>query len=124
MNITKAKALLEFMSSFGLPAYVSTSVPHDAPFPRLTYDPVFDSFGTEVAISVNLWYRTVSEAEPNAKAMEISKAIGMGGRVILCNEGAIWIKRGSPFCQNLSDPDDSMIKRRYINLTLEYITQD
>lgn len=122
--MTKYKALFDFMSDFGLPAYVSTSVPENVPFPRLTYDPVFDSFGTEVAVAVNLWYRTESESEPNAKASEISKAIGMGGRVIRCDEGAIWIKRGSPFCQNLSDPDDSMIKRRYINLTLEYITQD
>lgn len=122
--MTKDKALFAFMSSFGIPAYVSTSVPDDAPFPRLTYDPVFDNFfGGQVVFTVNLWYRTESESEPNSKAFEITRKIGEA-RTIRCDEGGIIIRCGNPLIQNMSDPDDSMIKRRYINLTLEYITQD
>lgn len=126
--MTKGAALLEFFSGFGLPAYVSTSVPEDAPFPRLTYDPVFTAFDFsgsnmgEVACTVNLWYRSESESIPNAKAQEISDAIGQGGKVIPCDDGYIWIKRGSPFAQPMADPNDDMVKRRYINITLEYLT--
>ena len=75
-----------------------------------------------MSLTVNLWYRTESEAIPNAKAQELSDAIGMGGKVIPCDEGYIWLKRGSPWCKNLADEVDSAIKRRYINMTAEYLT--
>lgn len=126
--ITKAAALYRFFSGFGIPAYVSTSVPDDATFPRLTYEPVFGAFdftrttSGEMAMSVNLWYRTESEAIPNSKAEEISEAIGMGGKMLSCDGGFIWLKRGSPFCQPMADADDPAVKRRYINITIEYLT--
>ena len=72
--------------------------------------------------TVNLWYYTTQEAEPNAKAQEISDAIGLGGVFVPCDDGAIWIKRGSPWCQNVRDDSDTNIKRRYLNITVEYIT--
>ena len=53
---------------------------------------------------------------------ELSAAIGYGGVRLSCDEGYIWLKRGSPWCQNLSDETDPFIKRRYINVTAEYQT--
>lgn len=123
MAKTKAAALHEFFSSFGLPAYPVSSVPEDTVFPWLTYELVTSSWEQgEVALVLNLWYYTESEATPNAKAEEISKAIGMGGALLTCDDGAIWLKRGSPWCQSLQDATDPMIKRRYINITAEYLT--
>lgn len=123
--MTKAAALLNFFKGFGIDAYPDTSVPEDASFPYLTYSPIFDSYrGEEIFIPVNLWYRTTSEKTPNDKAQEISKFIGMGGRIVLCDEGALWIKRGSPFVQSMVAGDDNTLKRRYINITVEYITSD
>ena len=123
MAKTKAAALHEFFSSFGLPAYPVSSVPEDTVFPWLTYELVTSSWEQgEVALVLNLWYYTESEATPNAKAEEISKAIGMGGALLPCDEGVIWLKRGSPWCQSLQDATDPMIKRRYINITAEYLT--
>lgn len=123
--MTKAAALHEFFNSFGIPAYTTTSVPEDAVFPWLTYELVTSAWeGGEVSITVNLWYYTESESIPNAKAQEISKAIGLGGKMLRCDGGAIWLKRGSPWCQNLRDEVDPVIKRRYINVTAEYFTQD
>ena len=52
----------------------------------------------------------------------MSAAIGMGGVQDPCDGGAIWFKRGSPWCQNLYDPADANIKRRYLNVTAEYLT--
>ena len=121
--MTKDVALQSFFESFGITAYPSSSVPEDVVFPWLTYDPVFSDWDDEpVSITVNLWYRTESQRIPNAKAFEIEKAIGEGGKTILCEEGIIWIKKGSPFCQSLRDETDSMIKRRYIQLTAEFLT--
>lgn len=123
MAKTKAAALHEFFSSFGLPAYPVSSVPEDTVFPWLTYELVTSAWEQgEVALVLNLWYYTESEATPNAKAEEISKAIGMGGALLPCDDGVIWLKRGSPWCQSLQDATDPMIKRRYINITAEYLT--
>lgn len=122
-DMTKGEALHKFFSGFGITAYPSSSVPTDTVFPWLTYDPVFSDWGSEeVSITVNLWYRTESEAIPNAKAQEISESIGFGGKIISCDGGAIWIKRGSPFCQSLMDEADKVIKRRYIQLTATFLT--
>lgn len=123
--MTKEAALYKFFNSFGIPAYPVTSVPEDAVFPWLTYEPVTSAFEEgEAAITVNLWYYTTDEAPANAKARELSEAIGMGGKILRCDGGAIWLKRGSPWCQNLRDEADPAIKRRYIQVAAEYFTQN
>lgn len=123
--MTKAAALHEFFNSFGIQFYPASNVPEDTVFPWGTYELITSSWESgEVGLTVNLWYRTESEAVPNAKAQEISDAIGLGGKVIRCDGGAIWLKRGSPWCQSLRDETDLMIKRRYINISAEYFTQN
>ena len=121
--MTKGEALQQFFSGFGMKAYPATAVSDDAGFPRLTYDLILDSWeGGEVGLTVNMWFYTDSEAEPNAKAQALSGAIGTGGITLPCDGGFIWLKRGSPWCQSLRDPADPTIKRRYINVTAEYNT--
>lgn len=124
-SMTKSAALYNFFSSFEIPAYVDTNVPEDATFPYLTYNNVIDSLsGGDVALTVNLWYLTTSEKLPNDKAEEIAERIGYGGTTLECDGGYIWLKRGSPWCQSLTDTTDIRIKRRYINVTAEYITEN
>ena len=120
--MTKDKALHAWFSQF-LPAYPTSNVPEDATFPWLTYELITGSWESgDIALTVNLWYYTESEAIPNAKAQELSDAIGYGGVTLPCDGGFIWLKRGSPWCQNLQDDTDPNIKRRYINVTAEYMT--
>lgn len=118
--MTPAAAIHDFLSKFGLTAYELNSVPIEATFPYLTYSPVFGYWGDETMLQVNLWYKGTSNTEPNAKADQIGKAIGLNGRVIQCDGGAIWIQRGNPFCQPMADPADETIKRRYIVLDTKY----
>lgn len=121
--MTKAATIYEFFNSFGITAYAATSVPEDAIFPYLTYELVIDAWdGGEVNIPVNLWFYTESEAIPNAKAQQISEAIGNGGKLLSCDGGYVWLKRGSPWCQSLRDDTSANIKRRYINVIAEYFT--
>lgn len=121
--MTKAAALQQFFEGFGIPAYPSSSVPEDAAFPWLTYDLVTGSWETGGAsITVNTWHYSTGEAEANAKAQEISEAIGYGGILLECDGGSIWLKRGSPWCQSLTDDADKMVKRRYLNVTAEFLT--
>lgn len=122
--MTKDKALHAWFSQF-LPAYPASSVPQDATFPWLTYELSMGAFDSgEIGLTVNLWYYTEGEAAPNAKAQEMSDAIGPGGVVLPCDGGYIWIKRGTPWCQSVVDESDSNIKRRYINVTVEYLTEN
>lgn len=121
--MTKDKAMHSFFSGFGLDAYTTSSVPEEVLFPYLTYELVTGAWDSgPVALTVNLWYYTESEAKPNAKVAEIAEKIGLGGINIPCDEGIIYITKGSPWCQNLRDDTDPTIKRRYLNITAEYLT--
>jgi len=121
--MTKAAALHQFFSGFGMDAYTDSSVPDDAVFPYLTYELITSAWEVgEVGLTVNLWFYTESEAIPNAKAEELSKAVGFGGKILPCDGGYIWLKRGLPWCRSLRDKTSPTIKRRYINITAEYLT--
>ena len=111
---SKAVAFQGWLSSFGMPAYAASSVPDDAALPYATYD-LADGciLDGEVNQTVNLWFRTESETVPNAKAAELGRALGMGGVILPCDGGAMWVKRGS---------GEAGGKRRYLNIDIEYIT--
>jgi hypothetical protein len=130
----KDKALYNWWQQFGIPFYPTTALPpavndtsvpenERLTFPYGTYEPFFGGYGDNVAIAVNLYYLTESEAVPNAKADEIGKAIDDNG-IIECDEGAMWVKKGSPFVQGLLDPDNRNIKRRYIQIIIEFLTNE
>lgn len=118
----KNKALYAWFNGF-MPFYRASSVPEDALFPYGTYEYTDGAFDAgEAALTVNLWFRTESEDIPDEKAQELSRRIGCGGACIPCDEGYIWLKRGSPWCQSLTYEQDPAVKRRYINITAEYLT--
>ena len=120
--MTKAAAIYQFWNSFGLTAYEENTVQGDAAFPYITYQLVTDSFDRETPLTASLWYRSESWAAINAKTEEISHKISRGGKIIPCDGGAIWLKRGQPFAQNMGDESDDLIKRKYLNITAEFMT--
>ena len=122
--MTKAAAIYQFWSGFGLTAYEENTVPTDATFPYITYQLVTDSFYREVPVTASLWYRSESWTGINAKTEEISQKISRGGKIIPCDGGAIWLKRGQPFAQSMGDESDDLIKRKYLNITAEFMTAD
>lgn len=121
--MTPEAALYAFMAGFGIPAYASSSVPDQAEFPYITYDLVLGEWEQgEVNMPVNVWYRTDSEALPNAKVREISQAIGMGGVTLPCDGGMLWVKKGSPWAQAVTvEGEDEKVKRRYVNINIEFL---
>lgn len=122
--MTKAAAVYQFWNSFGLTAYEENTVPKNAAFPYITYQLVTDSFDREIPLTASLWYRSESWTGINSKTEEISQKISRGGKIISCDGGAIWLKRGQPFAQNMGDESDNLIKRKYLNITAEFITAD
>ena len=109
---TKAAALQAWLEGFGLPVYRDSAVPGEAKMPYITYD---------LPTEVNLWFRTSSEAAPNAKAEEVARALGLSGVLLPCDGGGMWVMQGDPFCNAMAD-EDNAVKRRIINLTIEYMT--
>ena len=122
--MTKAAAIYQFWSGFGLTAYEENTVPSDAAFPYVTYQLVTDSFGREIPLTASLWYRSESSTGINAKTEEISQKISRGGKIISCDGGAIWLKRGQPFAHNMGDESDNLMRRKYLNITAEFMTAD
>ena len=128
--MTKEGAIQNFWNSFGIKAFEENWVedadengnPIEPQMPYITYQLVTDSFDREVAATASLWYRGESWTAINAKTEEVAQHIGLGGKIIKCDGGRIWIKRGQPFAQNMGDESDDLIKRKYLNLTFEFLT--
>lgn len=104
----------------GLPVHPEGHVPADASYPYATFSLPVSGFGDgDAAASVSLWYRNSGEAVPNACARKLSAELGLGGKLLACDGGAMWLKRGEPFSQPMADTDDA-IERRLINISVEY----
>lgn len=120
----KFQALQSFWSSYGLSAYDENTVPtaeNTPAFPYITYDAVVSNLGYPVAMNASLWDYGTSWSRITTKMTEIQSDLGRGGRIVPCDDGAIWIKQGSPFAQRMSD-DNDMIRRILMNIEAEYLT--
>lgn len=120
-TVSKAQAIQDFWEGFSIPAYDENSVPENATYPYLTYEYREANLGESVDVSASLWYRSTSWNDVSAKLAEIDTEITRGGKIIHADGGAIWIVKGVPFAQRMSDDGDDMVKRIYINISMEYI---
>lgn len=118
--MTKDKALHAWFNSFGVKMYPVNALPVEPTFPYGTYTYGYEGFGETYYSTVNLYYLTQSTVTINAKADEIISAIKDGGIQIPCDNGSLWIRRGT--CQAINDPDNSNIQRRYMQIAIENLT--
>ncbi len=116
----KAIALHEFWNSFGIPAYDTSSVPDDAKFPYITYHVIDGELGDDVTTDASIWYRSTKWTDITRKADEISNAITRGGKMIRYSDGALWIKKSTPWAQRMEEPSDDMIRRILLQYNLEF----
>lgn len=120
--MNKIQALNQFwQDASGLQVYDETSVPDDAQLPYLTCEFTSDSFGTELALTASLWYRSASWVAITQKEITISDYIGRGGRMVAYTDGAFWIRKGTPWAQRMSEASDDMIRRIVLNVSIEFI---
>ena len=118
------QALDNWWNSFQWNAFEENTVPDDALSTYghyLTYTAGTSEFERPMMLSVSAWERSTSWAGTVNKASEIEAAIGLGGTVIPFDGGMIWMKRGVPFSQRMSDEDDT-VRRVYMNIEVEYFT--
>lgn len=117
----KAQAIHSFWSGFGLVAYDENTVPDDAVMPYITYSSNTDSLGGPLTLYGSLWYKSYSWEEISKKTEEIAKFM-YKMKPIQIDGGYLWINKGSPFAQRMSDPSDDLIRRVYINIDVEFLT--
>lgn len=120
----KEQAIHYIWSQFGLKAYDENSVPDDAQMPYITYNVSVSPIDRVVLLNGSIWYRSTSWTEVTEKAHEIAEYIGGQGHVVLKIDGGyVWFVQGSPFAQRMADDGDDSVKRIYINIEAEFLTQ-
>lgn len=121
----KWQALQAFWSGYGIPAYDENSVYSGAnspEMPYITYEAATGSIDSDVLLTASIWYKSTSWAAISQKADEISRDIGMGGKIIPYENGALWVKRGQPFSQRMSENDK--VRRMYLNIQVEFLSEN
>ena len=118
----KEQALHQFWSQFEVPAYDQNTVPDDAAYPRITYEVITDNINAPHVLGASIWGKGKSWQEVTGILHRIENTLGYGGQTVSFDGGMVWISRGSPFSQRMSDTDDS-IRRIVINIQAEYITE-
>lgn len=119
----KAQGIHQFWSSFSLPAYDENTVPDNAVMPYITYSMATGSLDDLIPLAASLWYRSTSWAAITEKADEIEQAIvEMNPPAIKIDGGRIYLSKGSPFSQRMSEPGDSAVRRIYLNVNAEFLT--
>jgi len=124
MNVFEA--LDQFWNIFQWPAYDENTVPpppNTPALPYITYGAAYANFDEPCALHIDLWDKGSSWTNVTRKMTEINRTIGAGGKMLRYDGGHIWIKRGIPFAQRMSDPNPE-IRRIYINIEAEFITND
>lgn len=122
----KVQALDSFWNSFGLTAFDESSAYDermDLPDNYITYEVQTGNFGDPVALTASIWYRSTSWAEITQKADQIARYIGYGGKVIAVDDGYLWIKLGQPFAQRIAVDQDDSIRRIYLNVSVDFLTE-
>ena len=117
----RLQAFHTWISGFSLSAYEETSVPDGAVLPYITYEVNTGYFGDTILGTFSLWYRDTGWATIVGKSDEIAANIGRGGKVIPYTNGALWIRRGDPWAQRMSEPSDDTIRRIVHNYIIEFV---
>lgn len=123
--MNKWQAIDDFWNSFDWNAYDENSVDTglNAPsLPYITYEAQTGAIGQVLTLTASLWDRSTSWKSVSDKADEIAERIGYGYEISKVDGGYLWIVKGQPFAQRMSDPEDSEIKRIYIILNAEFLT--
>lgn len=122
--MTKGQALHNFWSGFGLPAYDENTVPEITGSRYITYSVQTDSIGNVLNLYGNIWDVDTNSWEfVSRKAEEIAEAIEKRYPISYGIEnGRLYIAKGTPFAQRMSDPNSDRVRRMYINIQAEFLT--
>lgn len=109
-----AKALKQFFSGFGYPAYTTDSVPEDVSLPYIAYSLAEPEWGQKATMYAQVWNRSKSNVLILQVADRITAEIGEG-KILELDDGYLVIWPESPLIQIMTDGD---YRSAYINLSI------
>ena len=117
----------QFWNSFGIPAYDENTVfdEDEMPaYPHITYEAQNGIWNQNLSLSASIWYRSTRWEEASQKANEILAKINRG-LILKVDQGYFWIKapEGTPFAQRIGTDGDDQVKRIYISINAEALTE-
>lgn len=118
--MNKVQALHYFWSSFGIKAYDENTVPDDAQLPYITYEVSEDDFNHDLGLTASIWDRSTSWSNVTNICNQIAEYITKGGKMIKYDDGAMWIRKSSPWAQRFAG-DDDMTRRIILNIEVEFL---
>jgi len=122
----KAQALHQFWSGFGIPAWDENTVPDDDDIrgeKYIAYSVSTGSLDDVINLTAKIWDTNTSSWEfVENKAEEIAEYIAkMVPPTIPIENGRLYITKGKPFSQRLSNPNE-LVRGNYINIQAEFLT--
>lgn len=118
----KAQAIDQFWNSFSIPAYDENTVPFDAVLPYITYSVRIAPFDMKSTLTASIWYPTYSWKDVTNKADEISEWISRNRKMDLDN-GYLWFNRDSFISQRMADSVNPPVRRIYVSVDAEFLTE-
>lgn len=119
-----ARALYQFWSGFGIPAYVEGYIPDNSVTdgtpvvpPYISYQLATPYWKNNQSLHATIWYRDTSYAAITAKVDAIANAIGEGLSIPL-DGGFMVLYKDANFCQFQPFDDDNTVKMAYLSLQL------
>lgn len=117
MTLSESVKILNLFFNKFCPAYINDIIPNNAIFPYLTYSVEIPNFEEEGNIVVRIYNKGSGLIPLFEIADLINLEIREEGTVIGNEEGMIYLTKGSPFCQVVTD--DLNNTSLYINLTIQ-----
>lgn len=115
-----AKTLYNFFNSL-MPSYLENYVPVGIEFPYLTYQLIQGNTLQPELIQIRIYTKSESLIELVSYIDNINETIEEGLNIpILNEENKMWIYKGNPFSQFVSE-EDKTIKSGLINLNIQMV---
>lgn len=112
------RALNAFFNGFGIPGYLEDNIPPGAELPYLTYQPTIPGGWNEPGtFHARLWYPNAKGRTPILQTEDKISAVLADGLTIECGDGAILLRKGSPWAQPLDNPPEGYLCE-YLNFEL------
>ena len=117
------RALNQFFSGFGIPAYAKNNIPDRVTMPYLTYEIVSPDPMSEAMFHAWLFYPGNKYTAMAAKVDEIEAALREGGASVRTDSGVVrlFTDDHTPFAQEQPDPDSSL-RVMYLTMILHAMT--
>ena len=133
--MNKQQAYNAFWRSFGVLAFEENSVPDDetinaliasgvasSKYPYITYQVIVDDIGNAIYPTASIYDHSSSWQTVDELSAVISERI-QGMNTIKLDNGRMFVTKGRPFAQHLSEDGDPYMKRIVLNLGIEFFTE-